>query len=404
MAGQGGARERVGMDERTRVDCIANARALAPVIAAAAPRIEAGRELPPDLVDALHEARLWRMLLPRAYGGDEVSPVDYVQAIEEIAKADASTAWCIGQTSVCSTVSRNMKPEVAEEIFKKNPRGVLAWGPTNSAKAIAEKGGYRVNGVWPFASGSKHATWLAAHCFIVEPDGQQRRDADGKPVQKTLFVPRERATWQDVWHVMGLKGTGSNTYTLTDVFVPEDYSIDYHALNASGRREHGPLYQFSIYQLFGSSFPAIALGIARAMLDDFCKLAQGKTPMGQTAVMRDNPVIQSQVGVAQSQLAAARTFFIAAWEEIWQAAQTGATTVDQRVRLRMASSNATHTARQISETVYLAAGATAIFENNAFERRFRDMHAVSQQSQSQFSIYEAIGRHFMGLPHGSRLI
>ena len=392
------------MDERTRVDCIANARALGPVIAAAAPRIEAGRKLPPDLVDALHEARLWRMLLPRAYGGDEVSPVDYVQAIEEIAKADASTAWCIGQTSVCSTVSRNMRPEVAEEIFKKNPRGVLAWGPTNSAKAIAETGGYRVNGVWPFASGSKHATWLAAHCFIVEPDGQQRRDADNKPVQKTLFVPRERATWQDVWHVMGLKGTGSNTYTLTDVFVPEDYSIDYHALNASGRREHGPLYQFSIYQLFGSSFPAIALGIACTMLDDFCKLAAGKTPMGQTAVMRDNPVIQSQVGVAQSQLAAARAFFIVAWEEIWQAAQTGAVTADQRVRLRMASSNASHTARQISETVYLAAGATAIFENNAFERRFRDMHAVSQQSQSQFSIYEAIGRHFLGMPHGSRLI
>jgi alkylation response protein AidB-like acyl-CoA dehydrogenase len=358
------------------MDCIANARALAPVIAAAAPRIEAGRELPADLVDALHEARLWRMLLPRAYGGDEVSPVDYVQAIEEIAKADASTAWCIGQTSVCSTVSRNMKPDVADEIFKKDPRGVLAWGPTNSAKAVAEKGGYRVNGVWPFASGSKHATWLAAHCFIVEPDGQQRRGADGKPVQKTLF----------------------------DVFVPEDYSIDYHALNSAGRREHGPLYQFSIYQLFGSSFPAVALGIARTMLDDFCKLAAGKTPMGQTAVMRDNPVIQSQVGVAQSQLAAARAFFIAAWEEIWQAAQTGATTVDQRVRLRMASSNATHTARQISETVYLAAGATAIFENNSFERRFRDMHAVSQQSQSQFSIYEAIGRHFLGLPHGSRLI
>jgi indole-3-acetate monooxygenase len=392
------------MDERARVDCVANARALGPVIAAAAPRIETGRELPPDLVDALHEARLWRMLLPRAYGGDEVSPVDYVQAIEEIARADASTAWCIGQTSVCSTVARNMKPHVAEEIFKKNPRGVLSWGPTNNAKAIAENGGYRVNGVWPFASGSKHATWLAAHCFIVEPNGEPRRDADGKPMQRTLFTPRERATWQDVWHVMGLKGTGSNTYTLTDVFVPEDYSIDYHALNSAGRREHGPLYSFTIYQLFGSSFPAIALGIARTMLDDFCKLAQSKTPMGQTSVLRDNPVIQSQIGVAQSQLGAARAFFIAAWEEIWQAAQSAAITTDQRVRLRMASSNASHTARQVVETVYLAAGATAIFENNPFERRFRDMHAVSQQSQSQFSIYEAIGRHFMGLPHGSRLI
>jgi indole-3-acetate monooxygenase len=392
------------MDDRAKVDCVANARALAPVIAAAAPRIEAGRELPPDLVTALHEARLFRMLVPRSYGGDEVSPVDYVQALEEIAKADASTAWCIGQTSVCSTVSRNMKPEIAEEIFKKNPRGLLAWGPTNNAKAIAENGGYRVNGVWPFASGSKHATFLAAHCFIHEPDGQQRRDTGGNPVQKTLVIPRERATFQDVWHVMGLKGTGSNTYTFTDVFVPEDYAIGYHALNPAERREHGALYNFTIYQLFGSSFPAVALGIARAMLDAFCALAPGKTPVGQSTLLRDNAVIQSQVGVMQSQLAAARAFFLEAWREIWQAAQTGAPSMEQRVRLRMASINASQTARQVVETTYLAAGATAIFESNPFERRFRDMHAVSQQAQSQFSIYEAIGRHFLGLPANSRLI
>ena len=392
------------MDERARVDCVANARALAPVIAAAAPRIEAGRELPADLVDALHEARLWRMLVPRSYGGDEVSLADYVQAIEEIAKADASTAWCIGQTSVCSTIAKNMKPEVAEEIFKKNPRGVLSWGPTNNAKAIADKGGLRVSGVWPFASGSKHATWLAAHCFIYEADGRQRCGADGKPVQRTLLVPRERATWQDVWHVIGLKGTGSNTYTLTDVLVPEDYSVDYHALNAAGRHEHGPLYEFTIYQLFGASFPAVALGIAQAMLDGLCALAQKKTPMGQTVMLRDNPVIQSQVGVAQSQLAAARAFLFLALEESWREAQSGGLSLDQRVRLRMACINAGQQARQVVETIYLAAGATAVFENNPFERRFRDMHAVSQQAQSQFSIYEAVGRHFLGLPHNSRLI
>ncbi|MGH6677090.1 MAG: acyl-CoA dehydrogenase family protein, partial [Xanthobacteraceae bacterium] len=367
------------------------------MIAAAAPRIEAERQLPSDLVDALHEARLWRMLVPRTYGGDEVSLREYVEAIEEIAKADASTAWCIGQTSVCSTISKNMKPEIAEEIFKKNSRGVLSWGPTNNAKAIAENGFYRVNGVWPFASGSKHATWLAAHCIICEPDGEPRRDASGKPVQRTMVVPRERATWQDVWHVMGLKGTGSNTYTLTDVLVPEGYSIDYHALNPAGRREHGPLYSFTIYQLFGASFPAVALGIARAMLDDFCALAQKKTPTSQTVMLRDNPVVQSQVGIAQSQLAAARAFLFGALDEMWRAAQTGSFSADQRVRLRMACINATQQARQVAETTYLAAGATAVFESNAFERRFRDMHAVSQQAQSQSSIYEAIGRHFLGL-------
>src|SRR5580700_7418895 len=149
------------MDERTKVDCVANARALAPVIAAAVPRIEAERQLPADLVDALHEARMFRMLVPRSLGGEELSPIDYVQAVEELAKADAATAWCIAQTSVCSTISKCLKPDVAAEIFKNNPRGVLAWGPSPNGRAVAEKGGFRVSGVWPFASGSRHATWLA---------------------------------------------------------------------------------------------------------------------------------------------------------------------------------------------------------------------------------------------------
>jgi alkylation response protein AidB-like acyl-CoA dehydrogenase len=392
------------MDERARANCPANARALAPTIAAAAARIEAERGLPAELVDALHEARLYRMLVPRSLGGEEASLPEYVEAIEEIAKADASTAWCIGQTSVCSTIARAMRLEVAEEIFKNNPRGVLAWGPSGNGKAIVEQGGFRVSGVWPFASGSRQATWLAAHCIIYEPGGEPRRSADGKPVQRTMVLPRECAAIDDVWHVIGLKGTGSDTYTFTDVYVPQERAVAYHALDPAERRERGPLYAFTIYQLFGASFAAVALGIARATLDAFCALAQNKTPTGQTAVLRDNPVIQSQVGVAQSQLAAARAFFFAALGEIWQAAQAGTITLEQRVRLRMACINLSQQSRQIVETAYLAAGATAIFESNPFERRLRDIHAVSQQAQSQFSIYEAIGRHFMGLPANSRLI
>ena len=388
------------MDQRVAADCVANARALAPSLAAAAARIEAGRELPPDVVDALHEARLLRMLVPRSYGGDEVSPVAFMAALEELAKADASTAWCVAQTSVCSTISAALAPDIAAQIFKNDPRGVLAWGPSTSknAKAIAEPGGFRVSGEWPFASGSRHATWLAAHSFVYETDGSLRRDAAGEPVQKTFVVPRRCAIIKDVWHVIGLKGTGSDTYALSDVFVPQDCAVAHHALDPAERREHGPLCSFNIYQLFGSAFPAIALGIARAMLDAFIALAQTKTPAVGKTVLRDNAVIQSQVGVAESQLAAARTFFFAAWDEIWRAAQDNAVTFDQRVRLRMASIHASQQARQIADMAYLAAGATAVFESNPFERRFRDMHAVSQQAQAQFAIFEVIGRHFLGLP------
>jgi len=387
------------MDQRIPVDCLANARALAPHIAAAAPRIESGRELPPDIVDALHEARLFRMLVPRSLGGEEVSPIVFMQTVEELARADASTAWCVAQTSVCSTIARSLKPETGAKIFKNDPRGLLAWGPsTSKAKAIAEPGGFRVTGEWPFASGSRHATWLAAHSVVYEPDGQLRRDANGDPIQKTFVVPRCSATIKDVWHVIGLKGTGSDTYALTDMFVPDDCAIGHHALDPAERHEHGALYSFTIYQLFGSSFPAIALGIARAILDAFLDLAQTKKPVASQSLLRDSPVVQSQVGVAEAQLAAARTFFFAAWEDIWRAAQSNQMSLDQRVRLRMASIHASQQARQVVEMAYLAAGATAVFESNPFERRFRDMHAVSQQAQSQLSIYEAIGRHFLGLP------
>jgi alkylation response protein AidB-like acyl-CoA dehydrogenase len=394
------------MDERAKVDCVANARAMGPVIAAAAPRIEANGELPADLVAALHEARLYRMLVPRSLGGEELSPVDYVQAIEEIAKADASTAWCVAQTSVCSTMSAYLKAATAAEIFLKNPRGVLAWGPLNkNARAVAETGGYRVTGVWPFASGSRHATWLAAHGPVYEPDGQPRRDVNGNPVEMTFVFPRERATINsDVWHVIGLKGTGSDTYALTDVLVPESCAIGAMGRNAAERRERGALYAFTVYQLFGASFAAVALGIARSTLDAFVALAQQKTPTGHAALLRDNAVIQSQVGVAESQLAAARVFFLDAVAEIWAAALSGTMAIEQRVRLRMACAHASQQARQVVDTAYHAAGATAIFEGNPFERRFRDMHAVSQQVQSHASVFEVIGRHFLGLPLNSRLV
>jgi alkylation response protein AidB-like acyl-CoA dehydrogenase len=393
------------MDERTKVDCVANARALAPMIVAAAPRIEADRDLPADLVEALHEARLFRMLVPRSLGGEELSPVLYVQAIEEIAKADASTAWCVAQTSVCGTITKCLPPDIGAEIFKKNPRGVLAWGPLGkTAKAVAADGGYRVTGSWPFASGSRHATWLAAHAAIYEADGVPRRDANGTPVERTFVFPRECATFNDVWHVIGLKGTGSDTYAVTDLFVPDNRSIGVFALDPAERHECGPLYSFTIYQLFGSSFAAIALGIARSTLDAFVDLARAKTPTGHAALLRDNEVVQSQVGVAQAQLAAARVFLLHVLEETWQAAQSGTMPTELRVRLRMAIAHASREARQVVDTAYHAAGATAIFESHPFERRFRDMHAVSQQVQSHASIFEAIGRHFLGLPLNNRLI
>jgi alkylation response protein AidB-like acyl-CoA dehydrogenase len=174
--------------------------------------------------------------------------------------------------------------------------------------------------------------------------------------------------------------------------------------NPAEKRERGPLYQFTTFQLHGAGFAAIALGLARASLDAFIELARAKTPYGLTYVLRDNAVIQSQIGVAQSQLAAARVFLIQALAEMYAGAQAGGITIEQRVNLRMASCHAARAGRQVVDICYHAGGATTIFEKNPFERRFRDVHTVSQQVQAHDSVFEAIGQYYLGMPLHPRLI
>ncbi len=374
-------------------DPIDRVKALAPRVAAAANQIEAERELPADLVEALHGAGLFRMLLPRSLGGGELPPVLFVQAVEEIAKADASTAWCVAQISGACTIAASLDHDAAREIFA--PGTLLAVGPPHaSGKAVAAPGGYRVSGNWQYASGRRHAIWMAAHCPVFEPDGTARMGANNMPVERTLIFPKSSATMKDVWHVIGLKGTGSDSYSVADLFVPEQRSMTAFGRNPDEKRERGPLYQFTTFQLHGASFAGIAIGLARACLDAFVELAKAKTPYGLKYVLRDNAVIQSQIGSAQSQLAAARVFLRHALAEMYEGARAGGITLEQRVQLRMASCNAAHVGRQVVDACYHAAGATAIFEGNPFERRFRDVHTVSQQVQSHYSVFEAIGQYY----------
>jgi alkylation response protein AidB-like acyl-CoA dehydrogenase len=393
--------ERSGADQRGATDWVARARELAPLIARAADRIEHEREIPGEVLSALHDARLFRLLLPRSCDGAEIEPAVYVQVIEEIAKADASTAWCLGQGCGGTTAAAYLKGQVARDIFG-DPRAVVASGP-NFGKAVAVDGGYRVSGAWAFASGCKHAAWLAAHCLVQEADGTQRLDADGNPFERTMFFPKSRATFTEIWHVVGLKGTGSDKYAVDDLFVPADYS--YTREWAADRRETGPLYRISSYHLFGAAFAAVALGIARATLDAFIALASDKTPRYAAQVLRDNASIQLLTGLAETRLQAAHTFLVQTLRDLWDVAVAGESiTVDQRATLRMAIINASHQAREVVDAAYHAAGATAIFEGNAFERRFRDMHSVSQQVQANASNFELLGQHLLGLQPRSKFL
>lgn len=348
------------------------------------------------MLRALHDAGLFRLLLPRVLDGAEVDPVTFVRVIEEVAKHDASAAWCLCQAAGCSMTAAYLGPAEARAIFG-DREAVLAWGPSLDARAVAVDGGYRITGTWSFASGCRHATWLGGYCAIHGPDGTPRRRADGAPDGRTMLFPAARATLIDVWQVTGLRGTGSDTFTVTDLFVPHEQTVSRD--DPSERRYPGPLYCFPSGSLYASGFAGVAMGLARSSLDAFIELARDKEPRSSKRLVRDSGVVQAQVAQAQAQLGAARVFLLDALTRIWGEVSRSASSLslEQRVQIRLASTYGIHQAKQVVDTVHHAAGSSAIFTSSAFERRFRDIHTVTQQLQGRQAHFETVGRYLLGL-------
>jgi alkylation response protein AidB-like acyl-CoA dehydrogenase len=376
-------------------DIVDRARALVPRIAALAVDIERQRRLPAPLLDALHEAQLFRLLLPRSQGGLESDPVTFFLAIEAIAVGDASTAWCLSQAGGCAMAAAYLDAAIAQEVFG-DAHAVLAWGPGPKAKAVAFADGYKVTGVWAFASGGRHATWLGAQCPIFEAEGRPRLSEEGGQEVRTMLVPASEVEWTDIWNVVGLRGTGSDQFALTDHFVRHDHSITREFQKEC--KEAGPLYRMSSLTCYEIGFAGVALGLARASLDIFIDVVGHKVPRGMKSPIRDNAVVQSGTAQAEVRLRAARAFLLETMQQIWSEIAEGGSllTLAHRMTLRMASTHAIHAARDAVDFAYNAAGTTAIFNSHPLERRFRDMHTVTQQLQGRLSHFETVGAYLLG--------
>ena len=374
-------------------DYLQRARDLGPMIDAAAEEIDRTRDVPPALFAALRERGLFRLVQPTEYGGVELDPPSLVQIIEEIASHDASVAWCVGQTNICGITSAYLEPSVVRDIFGPDT-GILAWGP-GPGKAQVVPGGFRVNGNFDFASGSRLASWLGAHVPVIEPDGSRRVGSLGKPITVTMFFPKSQAKVRDTWHTMGLRGTGSDSYTLEDLFVPEAYSL---ARDPGLKpRVDGDLYVFTPSTLYASSFAGIALGIARTMMTSFIREMRDTTPRGASRTRGESHVMQAHVGLNEARLRSARHYLLGSVSEIWaEARKTRTLTQDQLMTIRMASTWAIQSAREAVATLYGAAGALAIMNNLPFERRFRDIHSVTQQIQGHPAHFETLGQILLG--------
>jgi alkylation response protein AidB-like acyl-CoA dehydrogenase len=376
------------MNKATAIDLVERARALAPLIIREADEIERTRRLTEPVTAALIENGMYRSLLPKSLGGAEAPLAIFMQMQEEVAKADASTAWCLGQCSVCAVISAYLDHDAADEIFN-NAQGILAWGAINH-DVRAEAGGYRANARWEFASGVRQASWLGAHVRITEADGRPRKKPDGSPEIRTVLFPLSSATLYDVWDVIGLRGTGTDSYSVDNLFIPEKFA----ALRdePSALREKGPLYKIPTNTIYSMGFAATSLGVARAQLDAAVDLSRKKTPQGLSA-MKENSAVQGLIGRTEAQLRRARAYLFATAAEVWDdLVHGGPLTEAHRVAMRLAATSTIHESTEIVGTAYHMAGATAVFRANGFERRLRDMHAINQQLQARDTHYEDIGK------------
>jgi alkylation response protein AidB-like acyl-CoA dehydrogenase len=384
---------------RSDIDYVARARALVPLIEAAAPKMEAARELTPDVVEALHEAGLFRMLLPRTFGGGELDLPTFMEVIEIIAGADGSVAWCLGQSAGCVTSAAYLDTQVAQEIWSP-PRSVMAWGPAAKGnRAILVDGGYRITATTQFLSGVHHATWVGCRINATKADGSPCVGPDGKPEGvREFLMPRTEVKLLDVWNVAGLRATGSDSFTVENLFIPAErtFLVD----DPRDRRHPGLPYRFATTTaIFAISFAAVALGLARASLDAFADLAGRKQPQNWSTLLRANTLVQNQYAMMEAELRAARGYLFQSVRDAWDTVAAGAPepTLAHRIDIRLAASHASQAARKVVDYAYSSAGATAIFTTNPFERRFRDMHAVSQQIQASPAQFTNAGQVLLGI-------
>ena len=372
------------------------ARALQSLLDAHGAEMDRRREVTPEVVDALVQADMLRLLLPRSLGGQELQLIEYARTIEALGYADASVAWFINQSNVSSSTSAAAMPHAtALEVFGP-PNVGLAWGARHSrSKAIRVPGGYRLTGTWSFASGGRHTTWLGAHSAVQNPDGTPFAHKGRQDDRSYVFL-RSEAKIIDDWQVLGLRGTGSDSYSVEDLFVPDERAPARDQL--AERRENGPLYTIGSTLLYATGFCSVTLGIGRRLFEAYVDLARGgKHSRASVNAMANNNAIQREIGGLEAKLSAARAFLHEAALAAYDAAAAGKLDLDGRIRLRLATTHGMNEATDVSIASYRAAGTTSIMNSAPFERRFRDAMSASQHLQAMQPHVEMVGRHILGV-------
>ncbi|MCY3893542.1 MAG: acyl-CoA dehydrogenase family protein [Acidimicrobiaceae bacterium] len=350
--------------------------------------IDSLRQLPQDLAEALAADGFYRTLVPAELGGLGLPPAVVAEISEVLAMGNASAAWCtfIGATSQIMFAALE-SAQLAEVLD--NPdvitAGVFAHSGTATA-AIGPNGadGYRVQGRWAWASGSHNSEWISGGVQIDSGDGPQ-------PALGRAFFRPDDIELHDDWYTSGLRGSGSSTFEAHDVWLPAS-RIAYERTILKSPYAAEPLYRMPLFGLLALPIGAIALGMARACVDEVIDVARSKVPQGSRRTLGQRPSLHSAVAVADTEVRAARNLLYASIDAAWERAQHGLSDLELRRDLRTATTHAMQTSLRVTQSMNAAVGGTAVFETSPLQRHLRDAQTASAHFMVAMPVMELAGR------------
>lgn len=370
---------------------------VAPVIKAHATEAEEQRNLSTAAFEAMADAGLFQMFVPRALGGLEADIIDAFETIEAISRIDSAAGWTLEILSVGGgTIGALLPPEGAEEVFS-NPKAVVAGGFNPPGTAVPVDGGFRLSGRWGFASGCLHANWFVDPALIIK-DGQPEIGPHGEPVLLALLYPAGEGQVVDTWHTLGMRGTGSHDIVADNVFVPAQRTGPMRPFEDLPPAYQGPIYKLGLLPtILGNA--VVSLGIARAAIDEATDLTKSRISAFMQPRPVDRGVVQMHLAKAEATLCAARAFFYDALGKAWKSALAGERPdMDQRIHVQLAASHAAEASASAVDHVHQAAGSAGLREDMyTFARHFRDVHTITQHALCSAARYESMGQAMLGL-------
>jgi 3-hydroxy-9,10-secoandrosta-1,3,5(10)-triene-9,17-dione monooxygenase len=386
----------------TPEEFLGRVRALLPAIRERAARAEQLRRLPDETFADFQKAGLFRAMQPKRFGGFELDPEFFYQAITEVGAMCGSSGWVFGVVGIHNWHLALFPPQAQEDVWGEDDSLQLSTSLAPTGKIERVDGGFRISGRWSFSSGCDFCQW--AVLGGIAPPVDKNGEAGGPPDARTFLLPRSDYAIDDNWQVMGLCGSGSKDIVVEGAFVPDyrthSYLDAFHLKNPGTAINDGPLYRLPFGLVFAYGLGAAAIGVALGASAAFREQQLGRINVRDQSRVAEDPFTQLRLAESVAEIDAARERMLNNFREMMRLARAGdEIPLSFRARCRWDAGKATDWSVRAVDRLMMAAGGRGIFLTNPIQRAWRDIHAMQAHAGSNLERAAAVfGRSEFGLP------